>query len=87
MARENFDIRKTSQEQKKGRASGTMGFVAEKAAHICVTSLHSPRRKAAQPDLGSSVAALRTLALPLVAVLLTMMSPLGGREHASWGLN
>jgi hypothetical protein len=35
VARKNFDIRKTSQEQKNDSSSRTMGSVAKKAAHIC----------------------------------------------------
>jgi hypothetical protein len=35
VARKNFDIRKTSQEQKNNSSSGTMDLVAKKAAHIC----------------------------------------------------
>src|SRR6476620_6299863 len=40
--RKNFDIRKTSREQKNGSSLGTTCLVAEKAPHICYSPQSSP---------------------------------------------
>ena len=52
MMRKNFDIRKTSQEQKNSSSSGTMGSVAKKAAHICYEAHLYPEGKQHKHYLG-----------------------------------
>ena len=48
LARQNFDIRKTSQEQKNSSSSATKSPVAEQAAHICYEPQPHPLRERAQ---------------------------------------
>ena len=54
LARQNFDIPKTSQEQKNGSSSARKLLVADKAAHICYEPQLSPRGKQHKHGFGDS---------------------------------